>query len=162
MKLRKADYKDKEEQLTVYMRADLAELQKIKPRWAYCNHINELLDYSIHPENNEYTIFLVNVCELIENAEFNEVTISSIFTGNVVNDIRISSILYRWENELFVDPPTVYFRERVEKKIAFADGRHRAKISYLLKIKSIPVAIDNSSICEIGKIIKLENLCYNL
>jgi len=158
MKLRKAECKDKQEQLTVYLKADLADLQKIKPRWAFGNHINELLDYSIHPENNDYTIFLVNLRELLENAEFNEVTINSFFTGNVVNHIRISSILYRWENELFVDPPTVYFRERVEKKVAFADGRHRTKVAYLLNVEKIPIAIDNSSISEVHKVITLENL----
>jgi len=155
MKLRKANFNNKKAQLNIYLKKSIQELKLIEPKWAYGKHAHNLLDFSLHPRNQEYTIFLVETSELIKNAELNEVNTTIIFTGDTVNDIRITSILHRWENHEFVDPPTVDLCTLNNNKLSLSDGRHRTKLSYLLGIKQIPIAVHNTLIKQVSEIIHL-------
>lgn len=155
MKLQKANFENKKELLNIYQKKSIQELQKIQPKWAYGKYASNILDFSLHPQNEEYIIFLVETFELITNAELYEVKTECIFTGNIINDIRIASILNRWENNLFVDPPTIYLCTTNKNKLSFSDGRHRTKVTYLLGIKQIPIAVHNSQIRKVGEIVNL-------
>lgn len=141
-----------------YKRRAMAELRLILPKWAYGQNVDKLLDHIQNPINNEYTIFKVDTIELIMNAELNEINPNILFTGESNNDYRIARILYRWENDYFVDPPCIGISSLGEKKIAFSDGRHRTKLCYILGHRQIPVAIDNFQIQNIHSIIKLTSV----
>ena len=138
-----------------YESKSLEEIKLIKPKWAYGDNVGELYDYIQNPKNNEYTIFIVNTLELIKNAEFGEVDISILFTGDINNNYRIARILSRWENCEFVDPPCIGIDSTEKNRIVFTDGRHRTKLTYLLGHRQMPVAVSNLEIKEISKIIKL-------
>lgn len=138
-----------------YESKSLDGLKSIKPKWAYGDNVGKLYDYIQNPKNNEYTIFIVNTLELIKNAEFGEVDINNLFTGDLKNDYRIARILSRWENCEFVDPPCIGIDSTEKNRIVFTDGRHRTKLTYLLGHRQMPVAVNNLEIKEISKIIKL-------
>lgn len=100
----------------------------------------------------------MQVKELIYSSTFNEVDVTRLFMGDIVNDTRIARILSRWDNNLFVDPPTVFLSTQCKGKLQFSDGRHRAKLTYLLGIKRIPIAIDKSDIDTVSQILSLSEL----
>ena len=141
MKFQKANTSSHIEYINLYKDKSISELRSINPKWACGKNVDKLLDYIQNPKNNEYTIFNVEPSELIKNAELNEVNLQKLFTGDITNDYRISRILYRWENDEFVDPPCVGICSFEKKKLAFTDGRHRSKLAFLLGHKQIPVAI---------------------
>ena len=144
-----------DDQLNIYKQRSIEELKKVEPKWACGKYVNKLYDGELHPKRNEYTIFLVKTSEIISNAEFAEVDINALFTGNSKNDFRITRLLYRWENNFFVDPPTLGLCSYENKKLSFSDGRHRTKLSYLLGYQKIPIAIANDKIQEFRSYIQL-------
>ena len=97
----------------------------------------------------------MDTLELIKNAEFGEVDINNLFTGDLKNDYRIARILSRWENYEFVDPPCIGIESIEKRRLSFTDGRHRTKLTYLLGHRQMPVAVNKLEIKEIAKIIKL-------
>lgn len=158
MKLQKANAEHNLECVSLYEFRSLTELSLIQPKWAYGKNVDKLLDFIQNPIHNEYTIFLVDTVELIMNAELNEINPNILFTGESNNDYRIARILYRWENDYFVDPPCVGISSPKDKKLSFSDGRHRTKLCYILGHRQIPVAIDNLQIQKISSIIKLTSV----
>ncbi len=131
------------------------ELQTIKPKWAYGRNINKLLNTMLHPANQDYEIFFVKPSDLIKCSEFYEVNTEILFTGENLNDCRITGILFQWENKRFVDPPSMYLSEDSQGKLFFNDGRHRTKLAYLLGHKRMPIAIHNDNVSEISDLIQL-------
>lgn len=155
MKLEKANHQVIENRIITFKEKNLQELQSIKPKWAYGKDVEYLIDISLLPQNKEYTIFRTNVSELVTNSQWHEINLNMLFTGEVLNDYRIASILYRWENDAFVDPPTIGLCNLQKGKLSFADGRHRTKLAHFLRHAEIPVAIHNSEIEEVKKILQL-------
>ena len=155
MRIRKANAEHNLEYVSLYKYRSITELKLIPPKWAYGKNVDKLLDYIQNPVNREYTIFLVNSVDLILNAELNEINPNILFTGESNNDYRIARILFRWDNDYFVDPPCIGISSPNDKKITFTDGRHRTKLSYILGHQQIPVAIHNFQIPKISDIIKL-------
>lgn len=151
MGLLKINPRDIEQILMFYQSKTFKELQLIRPNWAYDINIKKAwYDFS-----EDYSTFLVKPEELISNAEMNEVTTNFLFTGNSMNDTRIARILYRWENNEFVDPPRIDLSNGNSNKVSFSDGRHRSKLAYFLEYDYIPILIHKLDIDSIGKILKL-------
>lgn len=146
-----------DDQSNIYKQRSIEELKKVEPKWACGKYVNKLYDGELHPKRNEYTIFLVKTSEIISNAEFAEVDINALFTGNSKNDFRITRLLYRWENNFFVDPPTLVLGSD-KKKLIFADGRHRAKLSHFLSFERIPIAIAKYEVQHISRFIELVSI----
>jgi hypothetical protein len=155
MELRKPDISDRIALIKLYQQKTLNELQSIKPSWAYGENTDKILDYSLHPINQKYTIFHVDPAKLITSSELYEVSTETLFNGQLLNDSRIAGILYRWDRNEFVDPPTVGLSMNFKGKLSLSDGRHRAKLSFLLGHKQIPVAIHKTEITEVSNIIQL-------
>ena len=155
MELKKANHLNQLETFDFYLKKSLNELRKIQPKWACGKNISKILDYDLSPINNRYAIYSVKVKELIDNSIFNEVNLTKLFTGDVINDIRIARILARWDNNLFVDPPTIFFSNQHQDKLQFSDGRHRAKLTYLLGHDEISIAVANSDVNRISQILQL-------
>lgn len=156
MNLRKASVTIHDEIIELYKNKTIEALKAIKFKWAYGKDVDKILDHTQNPVANLYTIFIVSTRELILNAVFNEVTCESLFTDNLVNNARIAKTLSRWEKGLYVDPPTVFLSQHHKNKIEFSDGRHRAKITYLLDHKEIPIAVANCDIPQISNIINIK------
>jgi hypothetical protein len=131
-----------------YIATPINELKKIKPHWAIEENISHLLDIALHPKFGRFVFLSINTKDLIINADFKEVDNNTLFTGEHKNDIRISQILNFWENGKFIDPPSIGYSNE-NKKIEFYDGRHRTKLSYFLKLKEIPVAIEKEDLEKI-------------
>lgn len=145
-----------EERIKYYQSKSLEELKLIQPKWALGKEADYILNSRIHPSENEFTIFFVNTLDFIKNAEFLEVKIDSLFNGIGSNDGRIAGILYCWDNGEFADPPEIYINNH--NKLAFSDGRHRAKLTFFLQHQLIPIAVDNSEIRLINSIVTLISL----
>jgi hypothetical protein len=158
MKLQKPDLVQKIAQIEFYKQKTLLELRSIIPNWAYGKNAEKILDYSLHPKNQEYIIFYVDPTELIANSELYEVNPNVLFTGELLNDSRIAGILSQWENNAFVDPPTVGLCLDHKSKLSLSDGRHRAKLTYILGHKQMPIAVHNSELLEIADIVGLSNI----
>jgi hypothetical protein len=107
-----------------------------------------LLDKYLDPKYGRFVFLSINTKDLIKNADFKEVDNNTLFTGDNKNDLRISQILNFWENEKYIDPPSIGYSNE-SKKIEFYDGRHRTKLSYFLKLKEIPVAIEKEDMEKI-------------
>jgi len=144
MKLRPASASkdDFEEQIAYYKGKSLSELHTIVPRWAYGADADKIHDLGIGPEQDRYLICLTNVQTLIHCADFGEVERMHLFTGQPLNDGRVSSILQRWEQQQCVDPPTICITEGNNPRLAFVDGRHRTKVAYFLGGEQMPVAVE--------------------
>jgi hypothetical protein len=158
MKLQKPNIDHKLAQIKLYQQKSLLELQSIQPHWAYRQDADKMLDYSLHPSNQVYSIFNVDPAELIKNSELYEVNPNILFTGVRLNDSRIAGILNRWDRNEFVDPPIVGLCMNFKGKLSLADGRHRAKLSFLLGHKQIPIAIHKTEIDDVSSIIQLTKL----
>lgn len=158
MKLRQVRFDEFQKRIEYYKNKSLTELQSIIPKWAYANDSDKMLDSSLHPKEEEYLIFLVDTKELFTISEFHEVNPKLLFTGEPLNDGRVATILHRWQNNQFIDPPTVRIFERNKSKLCFSDGRHRSKTSYLLGSKQIPIAIHKTQIKKISKLLTLTSL----
>ena len=155
MKLEKASFDKFEERIIFYKGKTLQELKFITPKWAYADNIDKILDSTLHPKTNEYLIFNVDTEELFKKSELYEVNNKLLFTEESLNDGRVATILYRWDNGLFIDPPTIGTFDFKSKKLSFSDGRHRSKTAYFLGCEKIPIAIHKSQVEEVEKLIKL-------
>ena len=98
---------------------------------------------------------MVETKELFSLSEFYEVNTNSLFTGEMINDKRVALILYSWDNKKFVDPSSVGLLNGYNKKLCFSDGRHRAKVVFLLGHTQMPIAIHQTEVNDIGKILQL-------
>lgn len=154
MSLSTFNSKDIEQILMFYKSKTLKELRTINPNWAYDLNIKKAL----HDFSEDYVTFLVKPEELILNAEMNEVVTDILFTGNWMNDTRIARILYRWDNNEFVDPPKIDLSNENSNKVSFSDGRHRSKLAYFLEYDHIPILIHKFDIDSIHKILKLRTI----
>ena len=132
----------------MYLNIPLEELKKIEPYWAIKENLHKLIDENLHPSFGKYEIVFVNSKVLIAIADFGEVDLNSLFTGESLNDDRVCRILSNWSQKKHLDPPTISISESTNK-ITFEDGRHRAKLSYFLGIEEIPVAIYRDDLNEI-------------
>lgn len=155
MELRKASSVDFEARINFYKSKTDEELKSIIPLWAYGENIHHLMDTTLNPKDKEHQIFLVDPKELMRISELNEVDTNFLFTGEMLNDGRVATILYRWDNKKFVDPSSVGLLNRYKEKLCFSDGRHRAKTTYLLGHTQIPIAIHKTEIDDISKMIQL-------
>jgi len=155
MELKKVTTSDFKVRIKFYKEKTDEQLKSITPLWAYGEHIDHLLNSTLNHKNKEHQIFLVNTKELIKVSEFNEVNTSVLFTGEMLNDGRVATILYRWDTKKFIDPPCVGLLNRYKEKLCFSDGRHRTKTTYLLGHNQIPIAIHQTEIDDISKIIQL-------
>lgn len=155
MELRKASSAGFEARINFYKSKTDEELKSIVPLWAYGENIHHLMDSTLNPKDKEYKIFLVDPKELMSISELNEVDTNSLFTGKMLNDRRVATILYRWDNRKFVDPSSVGLLNRYKEKLCFSDGRHRAKTTYLLGHNQMPIAIHQTEIDDIRKMIQL-------
>ncbi len=144
MELRRASANNDnlEEQITYYKGKSHLELHSIVPRWAYGADADKIRDWGIGPEQHRYLICLTDVVKLIQCADFGEVERMLLFTGELLNDGRVARILYRWEQQLYIDPPTIYITEGNDHRLVFVDGRHRTKVAYLLGSEQMPVAVE--------------------
>ena len=139
------------EKFEYYRNKSLEQLKLINPKWAYGENRNKILDIALKGRNKEYRIFLVNTSKLIENSIFADVELDFLFNGKEKNDMRITRILSRWDNNEFVDPPTICIDQTQNSIISFRDGQHRAKLSYFLGLEKIPVGSHNEDIVLIKK-----------
>lgn len=146
MKHRKASMDHFEQRIMYYRTKTIQELQLIKPKWAFGENEGKMMDGSLRSSEKEYRIILVNLALLMRHAILFEVSMDTLFTGDSKNDWRIANILYRWDNGLHVDPPTVGIWDQDKSKLVFSDGRHRSKLSAFLNICQIPVAIHHEDI----------------
>lgn len=158
MKLRQASSDKFNKRIKLYKGKSMAQLQSIIPKWAYASDSDYILDTILHPKVGEYFIFLTNTKELIKMCELHEVNPEILFTGDKLNDGRVATILYRWDNNQFVDPPTVGIFDKNKSMLCFSDGRHRSKTSYLLEHEQIPIAIHKSDIDSVREILVLISL----
>lgn len=98
---------DLADKLEYYKNKSLEELMFIAPKWAYGKNSSQILDYTLKGPSKEYTVVLVKTLNLINHSIFADVSLESLYTGNEKNDMRITRILLRWDNNEFVDPPTI-------------------------------------------------------
>ena len=84
---------DDELRIKKYSEKDISELKKIKPLWAYGEHLDKLMDYSQHPDYNSYKIFIVKVTELVNKTDFLNLDFTKLFCGDIASDYRIMTIL---------------------------------------------------------------------
>lgn len=145
-----------EELLNYYRHLPIESLRLIEAKWAYGKNRNKTLDPDLHPSQSRYLIYLAVPPEIISNAELGDLQIQSLFTGQPNNDVRITRILYRWQNDYFVDPPIIGRSNLDRNRLWFSDGRHRTKLSFILQLQKIPIAINKDDLKEVGSIIKLE------
>ncbi|WEK20465.1 MAG: hypothetical protein P0Y49_04850 [Candidatus Pedobacter colombiensis] len=156
MELRKANATTHDQLILKYQMMSNVQLKNIEPKWALAK--DEIFDHTLLPEYNRYLFFLVKTSQLMAIARFNEIDNKVIFSDKPLNNFRIAMILNRWENNLFVDPPTIYLPVGTTSYVEFSDGRHRAKLCGLLCHDEIPVAIDKEDLQAISKILSLTQL----
>lgn len=141
--------------LEIYKSKSLKELKLINPKWAYGTNYREVIDPALKGKDKQYVVHMVKTALLIEKSSFADVEIDSLYNGYEKNDIRITKILSRWENNEFVDPPTIYLTSARDSNVSYRDGQHRAKLSYFLGFETIPVGIHKSDIIRIKTIIDI-------
>jgi hypothetical protein len=125
------------------------EVIKIKPLWAIGKNVKYLLDKTLDPKNGRFVFKMVKTERLVKCSDFYEIDMNSLYTGDETNDYRVSRILDCWGKGKYLDPPTIYI-DRNTNKVVYNDGRHRVKVSYLLKIEKIPVALDREDLTIIN------------
>ena len=81
----------------------------------------------------------------------NVVSTKLLFSGADINDRRITRILHRWDNDKFIDPPTIDLSNLNSNRVSFSDGRDRAKLAYFLEYFQIPVLVYKPDIDCISK-----------
>jgi hypothetical protein len=143
------------DKLEYYRSKSLEQLKLIAPKWAYGKNRSKILDCVLKGRDKEYTVFVVKTSTLIDNSRFSDVSFDSLFTGVEKNDMRITRILSRWDNNKFVDPPTVYIESNLNTVIFYRDGQHRAKLTFYLGVENIPIGIHNSDIPKVKNILNL-------
>lgn len=141
------------EKLEYYKGKSLEQLKLITPKWAFGRNRSKILDYELKDRDKQYTVFVVKTSKLIANSRFADLTLNSLYTGEEKNDMRITRILSRWENNEFVDPPTIYMEDNINSEIFYRDGQHRTKLTFFLGIEEIPIGINNSDISKVKNIL---------
>jgi len=141
-----------------YLTLSIEKLKEVTPYWAIGENTEYLLNSELHPQNGTFIFCMVNPKDLIVNAYFQEVNTKKLFTGDPINDLRISMILKAWESKKFIDPPSICYSKH-NNCIYFYDGRHRTKLAYFLDIKKMPVAIYKEDIKQIKQLLAS---CYVL
>jgi hypothetical protein len=124
MKLVKPDNKDKMSLIDHYQNKSSTEVRSIFPKWAAGSDKDKMLNKELDPIYLRYQIVSVNLKDLVKFSEFGEFDFNCLFTGQLLNDYRIANLLARWDNGLFVDPPSIYLDPNKVARIAYADGRH--------------------------------------
>lgn len=147
-----------EEQIAYYKGKSLLELHTIVPRWAYGDNADKICDRGISAEQDRYIICLTDVGQLIQCADFGEVERMLLFTGELFNDGRVARILHLWEQQQYIDPPTIYITDGIHHNLVFVDGRHRTKVAYLLGSLQIPVAVEPGDMEKMKTMILLETI----
>lgn len=142
-----------------YMHQTLDEIKLTTPfpYWAVGAFSSYIQSQDLLSQEGRFKIFFIETVKLIENSNFGEVDMSSLFTLDDKNNRRISRILDHWKNSEYLDPPKIHFDSFI-KKINFEDGRHRAKLSFYLQFDKIPVAIHGDDVKEIKKLFQLFEL----
>jgi hypothetical protein len=160
MRLRPANYNKTfiEEQIACFKTRNIQELRKIVPHWVFGNCAGKIHDRRLRAGNDRYIICLTNIDDLVSRADFGEVNLALLFTGEPLNDGRVARILHRWERQEFVDPPTIYIKGDLDHGLAFSDGRHRTKVAYLLGCHQMPFAVEKSDIGRVAEIINLSTI----
>jgi len=154
MHIRKAGLpKDILKKINLYRDKDLAEIKKIRVRWAR----GATRQY---PRRSSDRLLYVNLENLIKLADFGEMMYvplnpRQLFTGVDERDFRVAMILDRWNKEGAIDPPELGLNHLGQ--ISFGNGRHRTITAFHLGEEEIPVEIDLSHIEIIGKLIDLRN-----
>lgn len=142
------------DKLELYRSKSLEELKLITPKWAYGKNKAKILDLVLKGRGKEYKVFIVKTSALIDNSRFSDVILDSLYTGVEKNDMRITRILSHWDNNEYVDPPTIYYAEsNLHNVIFYRDGQHRAKLAYFLGVENIPIGIHNSDITRVKNIL---------
>lgn len=141
--------------IKLYRNRAFDELKQIRPSWACDRDCDKLWDKRQLPSYELYTIFKVDTAELVNNSLFYEVDVNELFTNDLTNNYRVARILYNWENGTHLDPPSLSLRDDPRGKLTFLDGRHRTKVSYLLGIKKMPLAVELIDIEAVRNIITL-------
>ena len=156
MKHKSLSYEEIQRLIQYYQGQPIEKLKLIKPNWAFDKQSSKILDTDLR-DKTKFIFSLANPLEVVKCADFGNFDTSNLFTGEWDNDNRIARILHAWENNYFVDPPTIcLLTKSMEKKISFSDGRHRTKLSFHLEYPKIPIAIYREELNKISSIIKLE------
>ncbi len=136
--------------VNIYKKLTKKELLKIKPIWAFDNNLFRDFD--------GYIFAWANVFELVKKSEFGamggDINPYVLFSERENGNQRIAEVLYRWENGMLIDPPTIHC-DRFGT-IKMSDGRHRLITAFHLGEKQIPVAIDTSNKETISKFLDLK------
>ncbi|KEZ94467.1 hypothetical protein IL45_00880 [Nonlabens ulvanivorans] len=117
------------------------DLMKISPKWAVGKNYTKCSEPKFLPDS-DYTIIELNLSKLIESTDFIELNPYELITDDI-NDFRFVYIIERWDNGLFIDPPTIYLTNN-DEKVRITDGRHRTIAAYHTGAELIPVAIHKS------------------
>lgn len=155
MKIRKVNFKSVSKFIDTYRKMNSCELNMIKAKWAVGDKRSKMFN---DPEG--YSIFLVNIEELISKVDFGEMGFekmnpSKLFTNVDISDFRIAKILEHWRNGGYVDPPALYLNSF--NQLYISDGRHRTISAFHLGEKNIPVAVPCSLIEDVAKKINLKD-----
>lgn len=137
-----------------YKDKSLTELSHISPMWAYGRNSGHIFDIALRSDSKEFSFFIVNIKEILKFIDFYEAKLEPLFTGQSLNDERVARILWRWENKMFTDPPSISVGNLSKPKITFYDGRHRFKANYHLKQETIPIAVHNDDINKINQLLQ--------
>ena len=140
--------------LNKYKNKSPVELSDISPKWAYGVDSCHIYDIALRPGNKEFSFFTIEISSILQFLDFYEVKLEPLFTGKPLNDERVARILWRWENKMFTDPPSISISSSSKPKITFYDGRHRFKANYHLKQERIPVFIHNDDIDKFNQLIQ--------
>ena len=117
------------------------DLRKISPKWAVGKNYIKCSEPKFLPDS-DYTIIELNLSKLIASTNFIELNPNELITDDI-NDFRFVDIIERWDNDLFIDPPTIYLTNN-DEKVRITDGRHRTIAAYHTGAEFIPVAIHKS------------------
>lgn len=159
MNLQFANNDSFEEEVSTFRKIDLSLLKEIEPKWAFGKNSDKIYDYILHPECQEYIIVKVRVYDLLKNVEFLDFDVENLFIDDLASDYRVVSTLKRWENNQYVDPPTLSINtNNYEKKLVISDGRHRFKISCFLELEKIPIAVHKTILPTLQQLIFVEKL----
>ncbi|MNK18097.1 hypothetical protein D3C87_362950 [compost metagenome] len=136
-----------------YLNQPIGVLKRIQPKWAYGRNYRKAR-YTSDFLKAGCTIYNARLDEVIQRLEFGEVRTDRLFTGENRNDSRVANILFRWDNDQFVDPPNI-FVQNGGKSILFGDGRHRTKTAYFLGQEQIPLIISDEDFLLIKEVLQL-------
>jgi len=136
-----------------YLDKNIKELKNIQPKWAYGRNYRKAR-YTQDLLKAGCTIYHARLVEVIKCVDFGELKLDKLFNGENNNDRRIAEIIYRWDNDLFIDPPNIYVPVGGDK-LLFSDGHHRTKTAYLLGQMQIPIVVANEDIFFIKKLLQL-------